>query len=1040
MNINNEKFLIALLRRSNLIDDEYYKHNNSKRMSTDVAEDYFYSGCKKGANPSYLFNTLHYVNQNSDVQTANVQPLVHYYKSGEKEGRSPSVFVDLKYLKQQITTDIDSTYLVFFYQNETKLKLSAHPYFDAEYYLSNNPDVAKAGISPYYHFLEKGVYERRNPRADIDIRSYINSQNIDVEKEHPFKHFILFSGHPLNVEVTLKQDAVGTKIVKNKEKPELILSPYFDEKNYLEVNKDVEDAIKKGKLTSGWDHFLLYGFTDITRGKRKLNKAWTFFERDESISLVIQLKIYIEKQIELIKNKEKEIALLLSNSAVIDVEEYTDVYISCWLRQKEELHEIVKSFALGLISQGKKVKFVSHSPLILNDPELESINCGFSLFGTSIYDNEPLCAVPEDTLHELSDILRERAKSINNLALAKNTLKISETVQKAYSFWKRVFIRSKPQLVLVWGSTCAMSKLHISLCNLLQINYLVIERGHFSGTLSVESVGQFGYGGSQLFPQSADFNSDRYAGILSWVKENKNIAYSHKNLSKELPAEIKKAQLELKKIVLFIGVNDIGSGIAYSSNLIREQHSSLFYSSKDAFTNIRDALELVDPEALLVIKPHPADNVDYSAYDNVLFVSDFNINELIKVADVCVTLSTTAIAQCIIEEKPTVTLAYTDITNKKIAYECYDKSAIAHKLRMALHKQHWEEKKLAGKLFIQNLFDNRLFSLASNNGVTNPISELTHVISQRVDSFFPIQKSGHIAKQVGNALTDCDYRVFNTNNIKNQGRMNLLDVIIPIYSDAKITSMCIDRALRLRNENEFRLILINDASPDPEISLMMQKYEKIADDNLLVFTNAVNLGFSGTVNKGIEISGDRDVILLNSDAFVSKSFAIKMQKAAYSHPKISTVSVFSNNAGVFSNPLVSGEALDENEVNTYVDQKNDLAIEKNGNACVEVPVGHGFCFLIRRNVINSIGFLDEISFGKGYSEEIDFALRARVAGFINVVLPSVFVGHIGGVSFDNAPSNQRIENREIIRKKFPTYFDEMISFRKNDPLKMYRLS
>ena len=84
---------------------------------------------------------------------------------------------------------------------------------------------------------------------------------------------------------------------------------------------------------------------------------------------------------------------------------------------------------------------------------------------------------------------------------------------------------------------------------------------------------------------------------------------------------------------------------------------------------------------------------------------------------------------------------------------------------------------------------------------------------------------------------------------------------------------------------------------------------------LFTFNNAKNLGFSGTVNKGFEVSGDRDVILLNSDAFVSESFANKMQQAAYSDPRISTVSVFSNNAGIFSNPFVNGESLDKKDVN-----------------------------------------------------------------------------------------------------------------------------
>jgi GT2 family glycosyltransferase len=808
----------------------------------------------------------------------------------------------------------------------------------------------------------------------------------------------------------------------------LLVRPYFNEYKYLEANKDVKNAIKSGKLLNGFEHFVSHGFNDFKNGKRKVNLKWPLFKGDEKLNIEDQLKSYFDKHVK------------LSNE---DDEKYVDVYISCWLRQKEVLHEIINTFAKGLMANGKKVNFVSHSPLILNDPSLDSINCGFSLFGSTIYKNEPLGNIPEEILYELSEVLKERAIAINDLSLAKDDGIITRLVKRAYSFWKRTFIQTKPQLVLVWGSTCAMSKLHISLCKLLQINYLVIERGHFPGTLSVDSNGQFAYGGSQLLPGNTDFKGSSYKDIVEWIRSNKEVAYANKNQLTELPLAIVDAKRDQRKVVLFIGVNDIGSGIAYNHKHIKEQHSSIFYSSKDAFQNIKDVLELVDPNALLIIKPHPADHFDYSIYENdrVLFVSNFNINELIKISDVCVTLSTTAIAQCIIEEKPIVTLAYTDVSNKKIAYECYDQSAIAHKLRMALDKIYWQEKNAAGKLFIQNLFSGRLYALNSYKEVVTEINQFTCLINERIDTFLPIQRRNDIAKKLSNTLPDCQYRMFELDSqVGKPNTRNLLDVVIPIYSDAKITTMCIDRVLKLREIDEFRLILINDASPDPEIEVMMNKYKDIANDNLLVFTNPKNLGFSGTVNKGIEISGDRDVILLNSDAFISSSFASKMQQAAYSHPKISTVSVFSNNAGVFSNPLAAGEPLDEKDVYNYVDMKNSLAIKQNGKICIEVPVGHGFCFLIRRNIINSIGYFDEASFGKGYSEEIDFALRARVAGFINVVLPSVFVGHIGGISFDDVPDNQRIQNREIIRKKFPSYFAEMSKLRSNDPLKIYRLS
>jgi len=53
------------------------------------------------------------------------------------------------------------------------------PLFDSAYYLSNNPDVAAAGVDPYQHFMAHGWNEGRNPNAWFDV-SYYLGQSPDV--------------------------------------------------------------------------------------------------------------------------------------------------------------------------------------------------------------------------------------------------------------------------------------------------------------------------------------------------------------------------------------------------------------------------------------------------------------------------------------------------------------------------------------------------------------------------------------------------------------------------------------------------------------------------------------------------------------------------------------------------------------------------------------------------------------------------------------------------------------------------------------------
>ena len=58
----------------------------------------------------------------------------------------------------------------------------------------------------------------------------------------------------------------------------------------------------------------------------------------------------------------------------------------------------------------------------------------------------------------------------------------------------------------------------------------------------------------------------------------------------------------------------------------------------------------------------------------------------------------------------------------------------------------------------------------------------------------------------------------------------------------------------------------------------------------------------------------------------------------------------------------------------------------------------GFCLLIRREVIEAIGLLDE-QFGVGCFEDDDYCLRAIQAGYRAVIAGDAFVHHFGGRTF-----------------------------------------
>ncbi len=71
--------------------------------------------------------------------------------------------------------------------------LQSSPLFDADWYLSEYPDVAMAGLDPTRHYLNEGAREGRNPSTRFDTIWYLTS-NPDVVQVgmNPLLHYLRY--------------------------------------------------------------------------------------------------------------------------------------------------------------------------------------------------------------------------------------------------------------------------------------------------------------------------------------------------------------------------------------------------------------------------------------------------------------------------------------------------------------------------------------------------------------------------------------------------------------------------------------------------------------------------------------------------------------------------------------------------------------------------------------------------------------------------------------------------------------------------------
>lgn len=288
-------------------------------------------------------------------------------------------------------------------------------------------------------------------------------------------------------------------------------------------------------------------------------------------------------------------------------------------------------------------------------------------------------------------------------------------------------------------------------------------------------------------------------------------------------------------------------------------------------------------------------------------------------------------------------------------------------------------------------------------------------------------------KKTENYHSDDKVKIINTLPVEKRIDV-IVDVIVPVYGGKQETIECIESVVSTL-PSWAQLVIINDASPEPELTEWLR--ERAITKEFLLIENEVNLGFVATVNRGMKLHPQRDILLLNSDVEVANDWLQRIHDAAYSLDKVGSITPFSNNATICSFPkFCEDNALFLGLNVRQLDEHFSLLGKVNN--LIEIPTGVGFCMYIRRDCLNEIGYFDVETFGKGYGEENDWCQRAAKAGWPNFHQLNVFVYHKGGVSFADEQSPRQNRALELLTKLHPNYTKDVMDFIANDPAKKAR--
>ena len=264
------------------------------------------------------------------------------------------------------------------------------------------------------------------------------------------------------------------------------------------------------------------------------------------------------------------------------------------------------------------------------------------------------------------------------------------------------------------------------------------------------------------------------------------------------------------------------------------------------------------------------------------------------------------------------------------------------------------------------------------------------------------------------------------------GRVEV-DIVIPVYRELHITLACILSVLKAPNDTVFDVVVIDDCSPDPDLSATLQTLERRG--LLTLIRHDENKGFVHSANLGIRLHPDRDVVLLNSDTEVFCDWIDRLRTHAASRD-VATVSPLTNSGTICSYPYMDRDnALPTDCTAADLDAETAWV---NAGIAVETPTGVGFCLYMARSALDRVGDFDEESFGMGYGEENDFCMRAQVSGFRNKIAADVFVYHLGSASFQGEKVERVAAALRIVNKRYPGYDKSICDWIANDPLQPAR--
>lgn len=259
----------------------------------------------------------------------------------------------------------------------------------------------------------------------------------------------------------------------------------------------------------------------------------------------------------------------------------------------------------------------------------------------------------------------------------------------------------------------------------------------------------------------------------------------------------------------------------------------------------------------------------------------------------------------------------------------------------------------------------------------------------------------------------------------------LTSIILLTHNQLDYTKLCIE-SIRKHTKQAYEIIVVDNASTDGT-----KEWLKKQKDIRLIL-NEENKGFPAGCNQGAKIAKGDAILFLNNDTMVTNKWLENLTACLNSATDVGAVGPVTNNSSYYQAIEVSYKSIEEMEGFAVAYNKTNPDQWEQRIKLV------GFCMLVKREVLEKVGFFDE-RFSPGNFEDDDLSFRMVLAGYKIFLCRDTFIHHFGSVSFKENIDKYRClltNNKEKFEEKWkfdPQYSlfirDEVINLLKEDPKK-----